>query len=89
MKGAVAFHTNTNTHTKQMNKNAYEIRLELLQLAHGDIMTQYHETLNCQKEAIYQGGKETSDLSQIDVSLPPVSAVIERAEQFYKFIEKQ
>lgn len=88
MRGAIALHVqHTNTQNK-MNKNAYEIRLELLQLAHGDIMTQYHEALNCQKETIYNDGKESSDLSGIDVSLPPVSAIIERAEQLYKFIER-
>jgi hypothetical protein len=69
-----------------MNKNAYEIRLEVLQLAHGDIMTQYHEALNCQKETIYQDGQETSDLSTVDVTLPAVSKVIERAEELYAFV---
>jgi hypothetical protein len=78
-------HTNTQN---EMNKNAYEIRLEVLQLAHGDIMTQYHEALNCQKETIYNDGQESSDLSGVDVSLPDASKIIERAEELYKFVEK-
>jgi hypothetical protein len=59
-----------------------------LQLAHGDIMTQYHEALNCQKETIYQDGQETSDLSGVDVSLPKVSQIIERAEELYSFVNR-
>jgi hypothetical protein len=77
--------TNTQTHNK-MNKNAYEIRLELLQLAHGDIMTQYHEALNCKKESIYNNGSEVKDLSGVDVSLPAVQDVISRAEELYAFV---
>jgi hypothetical protein len=88
MTDAVVCHEQyTNTQNK-MNKNAYEIRLEVLQLAHGDIMTEYHEALNCQKETIYQDGQETSDLSKVDVTLPDVSRVIARAEELYKFVEK-
>ena len=88
MADAVVSHVqHTNTQNK-MNKNAYEIRLEVLQLAHGDIMTQYHEALNCQKETIYNDGQESSDLSGIDVSLPDAAKIIERAEELYKFVEK-
>lgn len=71
-----------------MNKNAYEIRLELLQLAHGDIMTQYHEALNCKKETVYNNGSDVKDLSDIDVSLPKVSQIIERAEELYSFVNR-
>jgi hypothetical protein len=88
MTDAVVCHAqHTNTQNK-MNKNAYEIRLEVLQLAHGDIMTEYHEALNCQKETIYQNGQESSDLSGVDVSLPDASKVLARAEELYKFVEK-
>jgi hypothetical protein len=34
-----------------MNKNAYEIRLELLSLAHGDMINRFYEKLNLLKEA--------------------------------------
>jgi len=34
-----------------MNKNAYEIRLELLSLAHGDMTNRFYEKLNLLKEA--------------------------------------
>lgn len=87
MTDAVVSHAQTHTQNK-MNKNAYEIRLEVLQLAHGDIMTEYHEALNCQKETIYQNGQESSDLSGVDVSLPDASKVLARAEELYKFVEK-
>lgn len=45
-----ALQINTNTQ-KQMNKNAYEIRLELLNLAHDDCQNRFHEKLNLLKEA--------------------------------------
>ncbi len=34
-----------------MNKNAYEIRLDLLNLAHGDMQNCFYEKLNLLKEA--------------------------------------
>lgn len=34
-----------------MNKNAYEIRLDLLNLAHGDVTNRFYEKLNLLKEA--------------------------------------
>ncbi len=34
-----------------MNKNAYEIRLDLLNIAHGDMTTRFYEKLNLLKEA--------------------------------------
>lgn len=34
-----------------MNKNAYEIRLDLLNLAHGDMTNRFYEKLNLLKEA--------------------------------------
>jgi hypothetical protein len=69
-----------------MNKNAYEIRLELLQLAHADVMTKYHETMNNQKETIYNNGQEVKDLSKLDVTLPEVSQIINRAKELYEFV---
>lgn len=76
----------THKHTIKMNKNAYEIRLELLQLAHGDVMSQWHEMLSCKKESIYNNGQEVKDLTELDVSLPDTSKIIERAEQLYTFV---
>jgi len=73
-------------HTQKMNKNAYEIRLELLQLAHADVMTKYHETMNNQKETIYNNGQEVKDLSKLDVTLPEVSQIINRAKELYEFV---
>ena len=34
-----------------MNKNAYEIRLDLLNLAHGDMTNRFYEKLNVLREA--------------------------------------
>lgn len=70
-----------------MNKNAYEIRLELLQLAHGDIMTRYHETLSAKRESIPVDQNGNRDISKIDLTLPDPSEIIARANQLYVFIE--
>jgi hypothetical protein len=70
-----------------MNKNAYEIRLELLGLAHGDIMTRYHETLNAQRESIPCDENGNRDISKIDLTLPDPQEIIVRANALYAFIE--
>jgi hypothetical protein len=70
-----------------MNKNAYEIRLELLQLAHGDIMTRYHESLQAQRDGISCDQNGNRDTSKIDLTLPDPNEIIKRANQLYAFIE--
>ncbi len=70
-----------------MNKNAYEIRLELLQLAHSDVMTHYHETLASKRDSIPYDEKGNRDISKIDLTLPDPEKIIKRANQLYVFIE--
>jgi len=87
-----------------MNKNAYEIRLEILGLAHGDMQTRFFEKLSLLKEAdarsyeTYLSGKAdnprlvytANNLSEsIDALLPTSAEIIARAEELYRFIEKQ
>jgi hypothetical protein len=80
------YEINTQTQ-KTMNKNAYEIRLELLQLAHGDIMTRYHEHLEAQRDSIPHDEKGNRDISKIDLTLPDTAEIIKRANELYSFIE--
>ena len=68
------------------NKNAYEIRLDILKLAHDDLVGQYHH-----KIAALQNDAEKSNAqfdTQVITSLfPSTDEVIARAERLYKFVD--
>lgn len=70
-----------------MNKNAYEIRLELLQLAHRDIMERHQILLEAKHDAIPYNQDGSRDTSKIDLTLPDPDEIIKRANQLYVFIE--
>jgi hypothetical protein len=65
------------------NKNAYEIRLDVLQMAHGDAQMKYLEKLNNLRD---NNGK-IADSSAVDGLFPQTSDIIKRAEELYKFVE--
>jgi hypothetical protein len=66
-----------------MSKNAYEIRLDVLQMAHADAQMRYLEKLNSVRD---NTGKVT-DQKLIDDLFPKPADVIKRAEELYKFVE--
>ena len=66
-----------------MSKNAYEIRLDILQMAHADAQMRYLEKLNSVRD---NTGKVT-DQQLIDDLFPKPADVIKRAEELYKFVE--
>jgi len=86
-----------------MNKNAYEIRLELLNLAHSDCWTSYHEKLNVLRENDNRAMEDyyrkmqddtTTPLPKlsftaeaIDALIPLSDAVKARAAELYSFVE--
>lgn len=67
------------------NKNAYEIRLDVLQMSHSDAWGKFH--------SLNQKRFEDKDLSAeqyekiVKDSFPRTSDIIERAEELYAFIE--
>ena len=65
------------------NKNAYEIRLDVLQMAHSDAQMKYLEKLNNLRD---DHGK-IIDNSTVDSLFPQSSDIIKRAEELYKFVE--
>ena len=65
------------------NKNAFEIRLDILQMAHADAQMRYLEKLNSVRDTT---GKVT-DQKLIDDLFPKPVDVIKRAEELYKFVE--
>ncbi len=74
-----------------MNKNAYEIRLDVLTLAHADLMSIYHEKLHNAKKRMVDNGQgwieDKLDQSVYDDLLPSTNQIIERANELYKFVE--
>jgi hypothetical protein len=65
------------------NKNAYEIRLEVLQMAHSDEYSRYHHKL----DTIRNSDGFLDDANSIDALTPKTSDIIARAEELYKFVE--
>lgn len=65
------------------NKNAYEIRLDVLQMAHADAQMRYLEKLNTYRD---DNGK-IQDNKIIDELFPNTDDVIDRAEELYRFVE--
>ena len=61
-----------------MNKNAYEIRLDVLTIAHSDCMQTYFEKINLETDP---------DAKQKLIGkLPTPEEIIERANLLYQFI---
>ena len=69
-----------------MNKNAYEIRLDILNMAHSDLFSKYHEKLG-----ILRGNadrkNETFDTAHCDTLYPTVEEIAARAHELYAFVE--
>lgn len=66
-----------------MNKNAYEIRLEVLAIAHNDAMDKYHHKLDSLRD--YQTGK-LSDPTVVESLFPKTEDIKKRAEELYNFV---
>lgn len=65
-----------------MAKNAYEIRLDVLQMAHSDEYNKYShkiDVLRCK-------GEEAYTQENIDALTPKTEDIIARAEELYKFV---
>lgn len=68
-----------------MNKNAYEIRLDILRMAHDELIGNYHFKLGTlQQEAETQ--RTTLSLSKIDELRPSSAEVIKKATELYSFV---
>ena len=65
--------------------NAYEIRMEVLKMAHSDCFNYYLETLNNHRLAVENG---SIDQNLIDDLYPKPENIISRANELYKFVEQ-
>ena len=69
-----------------MNKNAYEIRLEVLGMAHNTIWSQFHEKIN----SLRMNADRTNQLFDeklIDKLAPSTKDVLSYAAELYEFVE--
>jgi hypothetical protein len=74
------------------NKNAYEIRLNILSIAHGDLMTVFHEKLHNAKKRMVSNEDDSWVEDKIDDKvisdlLPTSAEIIKRAKELYAFVE--
>lgn len=68
------------------NKNAYEIRLDVLQMAHDDELSKFHqklELLRCEESG---PNKKMITETEIDGMFPKTKMILERAEELYSFV---
>ena len=67
-----------------MNKNAYEIRLEVLQMAHSDAYQAYQLRLDANRDNM--GNLVESNVIAFE---PKTSDILTRAEELYKFVSSE
>lgn len=74
---------NTNT-----NKNAYEIRLEILKMAHDDATGRYYQKID-QHRHNADKTNTTFDTTLVESLFPTSADIIARAEELYQFVESK
>lgn len=65
-------------------KNAYEIRLEVLQMAHSDAWGQFHSINNKRLEEKNLSTEEYEKI--VAETFPKTQEIIQRAEELYTFV---
>lgn len=71
-----------------MNKNAYEIRLDILNMAHSDIFAKYHEKVSTLRDNANRKN-EPFDINHCDALYPSVDQIVKRAQELYAFVESK
>lgn len=71
-----------------MNKNAYEIRLEILKMAHDDAVGRYHHRIGVERENAERSAT-SFDSTLIESLFPSSQDVLTKAEELYKFVENK
>jgi hypothetical protein len=69
------------------NKNAYEIRLDVLQMAHSDENMRFIEKLNVHRKVDANGAMVNPSEDVINNLFPKTADIIKRAEELYEFVE--
>jgi len=70
----------------QFNKNGYEIRTKILEMAQNEMWNDYHAKFGAWSTSIAKDGEEIAIKVEMP-TVPGVSEVLETAEKFYSFVE--
>lgn len=70
-----------------MPKNAYEIRLDVLSMAHSDENMKFSEKLNTYRAHDNKGNQIAPSPEVIDSLFPKPQDILKRAEELYTFVE--
>ena len=73
------------THT-QTNRNAYEIRLEILRMAHDDATGRYYQKIDFYRRDADKFNKEF-DPAIVESLFPTSDEILTKAEELYAFVE--
>lgn len=68
------------------NKNAYEIRLEILKMAHDDAVGRYHHKIG-QHQQNAERFNQLLDPTLIESLFPTSAEILNKAEELYEFVE--
>ena len=78
-------HTERRTH---MNKNAYEIRLEILRMANDNLWQEYQATIDRNHRTAELAGSENTTNVFESANVPTQEKIIKLAEALYSFVEQ-
>jgi hypothetical protein len=79
----------THTHRRtKMNKNPFEIRAEMLQLAKEYMDQQYHMNIQFAENMVAQGKKTVEDI-QSTYKMYSMEELMEKAKEMYSFVSKK
>ena len=67
------------------NKNAYEIRLEILKMAHDDAVGRYYQKID-QHRINSEKTEQPFDTTLVESLFPASAEILTRAEELYKFV---
>lgn len=70
-------------------KNAYEIRLDVLSMAHGDLVNKFQEKLNIHRSFDDNGKFIQPSEETIDKLFPKADDILKRAEELYAFVSEK
>ena len=68
------------------NKNGYEIRTKILEMAQNEMWNDYHAKFGAWSTSIAKDGEEIVTKVELP-TVPGVEAVLETAEKIYSFVE--
>jgi hypothetical protein len=68
------------------NKNAYEIRLEILKMAHDDATGKYYQKLDLHRQNADKFNKQM-DPTLVESLFPTSAEMLAKAEELYAFVE--